>query len=202
MNTRFLIACLSAAFLVSIIPTTAPAAEGDPGSSGLAPREEWVAATVTAAVKDVDLENRRITLEGPLGNIATFDVDKRVKRLNEIKAGDQLKVDYFTYLGAEFREPTAAEKENPLVIIDAGGKAPPGVEPGAAGVEFVRAVVTIEALNRITETATIRGPRGNYVTLKVADPKRLEKVRIGDTVVVTYAEALAVSIEKVEEDND
>jgi hypothetical protein len=52
-------------------------------------------------------------------------------------------------------------------------------------------------LDRPTQTVTLKGPGGRYVTVRVADPKILEKPRLGDTVVVTAAEALAVSLEKV-----
>ena len=38
---------------------------------------------------------------------------------------------------------------------------------------------------------------GRYVTVRVQDPAMLLKPRLGDTVVVTAAEALAISVEKV-----
>jgi hypothetical protein len=39
---------------------------------------------------------------------------------------------------------------------------------------------------------------GHYVTARVADPAKLSEVRIGENVVVTYTEGLAVSLEKAE----
>ncbi len=49
-----------------------------------------------------------------------------------------------------------------------------------------------------TQTVTIKGPRGTYLTARVADPSRLTQVHIGDTIVITYTEALAVSLEKTQ----
>jgi hypothetical protein len=57
-------------------------------------------------------------------------------------------------------------------------------------------VTTIEALDRRNNTVTVKGPMGRYLTARVADPERLTKVHIGDTIVVVYTEALAVSLDK------
>jgi hypothetical protein len=45
---------------------------------------------VTANVEKVDYEKRLITLKGPEGNVRTLKVDPRVKRLAEIKQGDDI----------------------------------------------------------------------------------------------------------------
>jgi hypothetical protein len=44
----------------------------------------------------------------------------------------------------------------------------------------------------------VKGPHGNYLTARVADPSRLTQVRIGETIVITFTEAVAISLEKVE----
>jgi hypothetical protein len=44
--------------------------------------------------------------------------------------------------------------------------------------------------------ATLRGPEGKVVDVKVRNPKNLENVKEGDQVVITYTEAVAVSVEK------
>jgi len=45
---------------------------------------------VSANVEKIDYQRRLITLKGPEGNVRTLKVDPRVKRLNEIKAGDDI----------------------------------------------------------------------------------------------------------------
>ena len=45
---------------------------------------------VTANVEKVDYQKRLITLKGPEGNVRTLKVDPRVKRLAEIKPGDDI----------------------------------------------------------------------------------------------------------------
>jgi len=161
-------------------------------------RQKTVLATVTASVEAIDLTNREVTLKGPLGNTVTFTVDQRVKRLSEVKVGDFVRADYYVSVAAELREPTAEEKKHPLEVVEAAAKAPPGTSPAAGGLRRFKVVTTIEGLDRPTQTVTVKGPRGNYLTARVADPSRLTKVRIGDNIVVTYTEALAISLEKAE----
>jgi hypothetical protein len=159
-------------------------------------REDAVLITLTASVEAIDHTNREVTLKGPLGNQVTFTVDKRVNRLNEVKAGDLVTADYYVGIAAELRKPTAEEEKNPFVLLDAAGKAPPGTSPAAGGLRRFKVVTTIEGLDRPSGTITVKGPRGHYFTARVPDRSSLTKMRIGENIVVTYTEALAISLEK------
>jgi hypothetical protein len=161
-------------------------------------REEAVLVSATASVEAIDYKTREVTLKGPLGNEVTFTVDERVKRLDEVKVGDLVSADYYVSIAAELRKPTAEEEKNPLVLLSTVAKAPPGTSPAAGGLRQFKVVTTIEGLDRPTQTVTVKGPRGNYLTARVADPSNLTKVHIGDHIVVTYTEALAVSVEKAQ----
>jgi hypothetical protein len=153
--------------------------------------------TATAKVEAIDLNKRELTLKGPLGNVATFVVSDRVKRLNEIKPGDEVTVDYYLGVAAELRAPTSEEAKEPLVVLEEKARAGSGSAPAGGAMRVIRVVATVEGLDRPSQTATLKGPRGRYLTVRVADPSILEKPRLGDTVVVTCAEAMAVSVEKV-----
>lgn len=185
--------------LLAASSRTVLAAE-EPTTRAAAPmtREEAVLVTVTATVEAIDYTSREVVLKGPLGNKVTFTVDSRVKRFNEVKVGDCVQADYYVSLAAELREPTAQEKETPIVLLDAAGKAPPGTSPAAGGLRRFKVVTTVEGLDRPTQTITVKGPRGNYLTARVADPSKLTRMRIGDNIVVTYTEAVAISLEKAE----
>jgi hypothetical protein len=176
-----------------------PAAEEKQPSAG-APmsREDALLVSITASVEDVNYTNREVTLKGPLGNEVTLVADPSIKRFNEIKIGDQITADYYVSVAGEVRKPTSEEKEHPIMLLDAAGKAPPGTSPAAGGLRRFKVVTTIEGLDRPTQTITVKGPRGHYLTARVADPSRLTKVHIGDNVVVTYTEAVAISLEKAE----
>jgi hypothetical protein len=171
---------------------------GEQTSTVTAGREEAVLVSVTASVESIDLAKREMTLKGPLGNTVTVTVDQRVKRLDEVKVGDLVRADYYVSIAAELRKPTAEEEKTPLVVIDAAAKAPPGTAPAAGGLRRFKVVTTVEGLDRPTETITVKGPGGNYLTARVADPSRLTQLRIGEKIIVTYTEALAISLEKAE----
>lgn len=171
-----------------------------PGSpaSARAAREDQLLVTVTATVEAIDLTNREVTLKGPLGNAVTFTVDEKVKRLKEFKVGDLVRADYYVSIAAEVRKPTPGEEQNPFVLLDVAGKTPATSSPAVAGARRFKVVSTIEGLDRPTRTVTVKGPRGNYFTARVADPALLTQMRIGENIVVTFTEAVAISLEKAE----
>jgi hypothetical protein len=108
-------------------------------------REDTVLVSVTATVEAIDQTSREVTLRGPLGNTVTFTVDKRVKRLDEVKVGDLVSADYYLSVAAELRPPTPEEEKTPLVVLNAVAKAPAGTSP-AGGLRQFKVVTTIEGL--------------------------------------------------------
>jgi hypothetical protein len=156
-----------------------------------------VHTTLTAEVTAINPATREVTLKGPEGNEVTVTAGDAVKRLDEVKAGDFVRVDYLVSVAAEVRPPTPEEAQHPLEITGAAGRAPTDMAPAGGVARQFKVVTTIEALDRRTETVTVKGPLGRYLTARVADPSRLTQVRIGDTIVIVYTEALAVSLEKV-----
>jgi hypothetical protein len=165
-------------------------------------RVQTIHNKLTAEVTAINLASREVTLKGPQGNEVTITASPAVKRLDEVRVGDFVRVDYLVSVAAEIRKPTAEEAAHPLVIMTAGGKSPEGDTPAAGVARRFKVVTTIEALNRPEQTITVKGPRGNYLTARVADPERLTKVRIGETIVIVYTEALAVSLEKADKTSE
>jgi hypothetical protein len=161
-------------------------------------RTAAVHAILSAEVTAIDLDQREVTLKGSQGNEVTVTVGDAVKRLDEVKVGDYVRVDYLVSMAAELRPPTAEEAQHPLVVLDAGGRASADSAPVGGVARQFKVVTTIEALNRRDETVTVKGPLGHYLTARVADPDNLTKFHIGDTIVIVYTEALAVSLDKVE----
>lgn len=164
-------------------------------------REKWNLAATQGRVTKLNKETREITLMDVDGGLVTLTASEEVKRFDEISVGDNINFEYWTFMKAEFREPTAEEIAAPLVVLEEAGKAPEGVAPGAIVGALVRAIVTIEVLNRPNMLATVRGPQGNYLTIPMEDANLMEELRIGEVVIMTYAEALAISLEKVSSTN-
>ena len=165
-------------------------------------REKSALISITATVEAIDHATREVTLKGPLGNTVTFTVDSKVERLNEVKVGDAVKADYYISVAAELRAPTAEEEKTPLVALDAAGTSPAGSAPAAGAVRRFKVVTTVEGIDLPTETITIKGPRGKYATLRVPGSPNLSKLKLGEKIIVTYTEALAISLEKTEPQKD
>ncbi|WP_276390973.1 hypothetical protein [Eudoraea chungangensis] len=163
------------------------------------PREKLSKISTKGTVTAIDKGTRNITLKGPDGELVTVKAEAEVARFNEIAVGDAIAFDYYTYLKAEFREPTEEEKANPIVAIAEEGVAPDDMAPAGAVGAMVKALVTIEILNRPQMLATVKGPNGNYLTIPMEDSDFMGKLSIGQVVILTYAEAMAVSLEKLAE---
>jgi hypothetical protein len=162
-------------------------------------RSESLLLNYTGTITDLDYPNREMTLKSSDGQVATFYVDRTVQRFNEAKVGDKVSMTYYLGVSAEVRKPTAEEKQNPLVVLDTSTIAGPDAAPGAYETRKIRAVVTIESMDKSAQTVTVKGPRGKYFTTRVADPSRFERVRIGDNILMTFTEATAVSLKPATE---
>ena len=160
-------------------------------------KERWDSLTVIGMVTDVKKETREITLMGTNGDLLTVVASDEVQRFDELAEGDVITFGYIRYLKAEFREPNPEEIANPLTIVAEAAKAPEGLDPTGAVGALVKGVVTIEVLNRPFMLATVKGPNGNYLTIPVQDAVMLEKLRIGQVLILTYAELKIASLSKM-----
>jgi len=158
--------------------------------------EDSILVSVTAKVDAIDHAAREITLRDELGHVVTFTVDKRVKRLDEVQEGDEVTAAYYISLAGELRPPTEEEKQNPLEIKSGAARAPKGTEPAAGALRTIRVVTTVAGLDLATQTVTLTGPMGNYVTVRAKNVDNLKKLHLDDTIVVTYTEALAIAVDK------
>jgi hypothetical protein len=184
--------------LGATLALTTLAQESKPATSQPLSAERTILVTVTAKVQAIDQAKREITLKGPLGNVVTFVVDERVKRLNEISVGDDVTADYYVSLAGELRAPTEDEKKNPIVVLAGAVRAPKDSSPAGGALRAFKVVATVQGLDLPTQSVTLRGPLGNYVTIRAENVDNLKKLRLDDTVLVTYTEALAISLQKVQ----
>lgn len=170
---------------------TAPAAK--PKRKRTAVKKEQT-TTVTATVQALDLEKRIVTLKGPKGNIFDLKVGPRAKNLKQVKVGDEVVITYYESVAYRLLKP--GEAPVPTTQTDVVETAKQGAKPAGVAGSQTTLTATIEALDLKAQTATLKGPDGKTVTIKAKDPKNLEAVKVGDEVVITYTEALAISVEK------
>ena len=161
------------------------------------PTGRAMAMTIEAEVIDVDPEFRQVTLKGPMGNVVTVTAGEEITNFKDIKVGDTLVASYVAALEGELREPTAEELENPWVVVEDSATSEEGAPAAVGKARLIRAVCTIEGMNRALGTVTVKDPRGTLHMIGEVEPEKMEGVTLGQTVVLVYTEALAVSLEKV-----
>lgn len=179
--------------LVAAFPLTSQA---EAVASAEEPSGRAMAIQIVAVVTEIDLETRQISLEVPNGDIITLTAREDVVKLEDISVGDTLVTTYIAGLEGELREPTAEELAEPWLVVEDGAVSAEGEQPAIGGARIIRAVCTIEGMNRELGTVTIKDSRGKLHVIGDVEPEKMEKASIGQTVVIVYAEALALSLEK------
>jgi hypothetical protein len=162
-------------------------------------KEKYAFVELMGTIKEINKETREITVIGEEGELHTFTASEDVKRFDEIEVGEVITFGFYKFLKAEFRKPTEEEIAEPLVAIADAEIAGMDMEPGAVIGAMVKAVVTIQAINLTYMYVTIKGPQGNYTTIDVEDVDLIKKLHVGQVVIMTYGEAIAVTLTKVED---
>ncbi len=149
---------------------------------------------ITATIKALDVANRIVTLQTPAGDTQTFKVGPQVQRLGEFAVGDTIVLDYHQGLALEF-QPAGSEVVPPTAGAVAG-RASTDQAPGGAAAAGVKATVTVTAIDSAKRLVTFQGPGGNVYQVTAGPKIKLEKLKVGDHLLATYIEAVAVSLEK------
>jgi len=152
--------------------------------------------SLEAEITAIDYETREVSLRGPQGNIITITAREQVARLEDFAVGDTIVTTYIASLEGELRTPTEEELANPWVEVDGAAKAPEDVDPGVIAGRVIRAVCTLEGMNRLLGTITVKDPRGKYHVIGDVEPEKMEGVVLGATLVLVYTEAMAMTLEK------
>ncbi len=153
-----------------------------------------VEAVMTANVVAIDLQKRIVTLKGPEGEIRDIKVGEEAVNLPQVKVGDIVTVKFYESIAVEVIKPgTAVAAGETAAIV----RAKPGEMPGGMAARQVTVTATITAIDKQKTTLTLKGPEGKQNVVKVQDPANLEKVKVGDELMITYTEALAISVEHV-----
>lgn len=144
---------------------------------------ESVSVTVQASVEAIDHTNRVVTLLGPEGNMADFQVAEDVERFDDLAVGDTITATYTEAIAFSVREPGEPAPEATEM----------SVETGRAMAQRTISV-TVEEIDRDVPSMTVRGPEGNELSFRVPEDVSIADVDVGDNIDVTYTIALVVAI--------
>ena len=138
---------------------------------------------VTATIEAINYETREVTLRTADGRVANIVASEEARNLKQAKVGDTVIAEYLQELSIEVfandgTQPGAGE----LAVVGRSGE---GEMPA-----------TVEEINIEANTFKLKGPSGMVKEYVARDPENLKKAEVGDLVVITYTEAVAISVEK------
>jgi hypothetical protein len=193
IKSRIAFAVIATAFATAAFAQKPEAAGGtvvasEPGRAAIVR-----AAEISAQVVAIDKATRTVTLKGPQGNSVDIVAGDEVKNFDQIKLGDFVVARYAEALTLELRK-TKVKAGEPTVT-EMAARAKPGERPAGVVGREVTAIADVIGVDPKKSTITLKGPRGNVVTLNVQNPDQFKVVKKGDQVEVTYTEALALSVE-------
>ena len=185
-----------ASVIALALPIAAVAQVTGVAATAKAPGSRMAAAEVEirAKVVEIDKVHRTATLQGPKGKIVTVDVPASVKNFDQVRVGDELVVRHLTAVAVKL-EPAPKSGIRERVETTSSASAPAGALPGAAEERTVEVLGTVQALDRKSRTATLRGINRS-VTLDVPEGIDMTKVKVGDNVLASFTEATVISVER------
>ena len=187
--------CAASMACAALLMPLAASAEDEAASAEANVRA--MAMSVEAIVTAIDLETRQVSLQGPDGNTITLTASEQVVKLEDVNVGDALRATYLAALEGELREPTEEELAQPYVVVQDSGAGDIEGQPVAGAARLIHAVCTIEGMNRLLGTVTILDPNGKVHVIADVEPEKMSNVTLGQTIVMTFSEALALTLEPV-----
>ena len=182
------------ALVLAVVPFAAGAAETKSGTTKAGkPRfEASEKVTAEATVLSVNKTKRTVKVRTSDGDTVKVECGEQVKNFDQIQAKDVITMTYTEKLTVEVEGPgepaTSAEMT--------GSTAKPGEKPKGTVSGKVQYKANITAIDKANGTVSLKGADGREATVTPRNPANIDKVKVGDVVVFTYTEALAVSVTK------
>lgn len=148
---------------------------------------------VTAEVEAINQETREVTLRRAEGDTITFTASDQARNLNMVRVGDIVNAEYVETLSIEVVANDGTEPEQ----LELGGMArtEEGEMPGFAAFDATQVIATVEEINLEANTFKLKGPDGTVTEYVARNPDNLRRSEVGDLVIITVSEAVAISVE-------
>jgi len=152
------------------------------------------AIQVTAKVTEIDAEARVVTIEGEAIGRVPIKAPEQAANFDQISVGDNVAISYYESVALELRPATGAEPA--VAAARAVALAPRGATPGGRVVETVQRAAVIRAIDAEARKVQLDLPAGDSVTLKVSEDVDLAGVKVGEKVIATHTQAVAIELTK------
>jgi len=149
--------------------------------------------TVTATVRAVDLKNRTVTLKQKGSQPFTVHVGDEVRNLPQVRVGDQVVMRYTEAVAVRINQDISGGITSRRETLS-GDRAALGQRPAGSVRNTVETIANILAIDPKTRKITFQGPQ-NALTVKAPANINIGRLNVGDQVLLTYTEELAISVE-------
>lgn len=143
-----------------------------------------------AMVEKVDLKKRMVTLRSLEGRVFNVHVSEEVINLPQVRKGDRVEISYSETLEVRMAEPGEVRNESGTYMASAL----PGEKPAGLEVSETNITATILELDKVNEIALLKLSDGSVASVKVQNPENLDKVKVGDTILISYLEAVEINV--------
>ena len=171
-----------------------------PAATAQTPVTKTKSVSATATIQAIDSTTRSITLRDETGVEDTYVAGPEIKRFDELKVGDTVKMTYYESVFLQVRKAgdaagtTGAKPAD--ATLDAAVTRGKGALPGVTAAVQEKMTVTVKAIDPALPSLTVTTPDGRTITRKIEDKKNLEGIAVGDLIDVTYTRALLTSVER------
>lgn len=148
---------------------------------------------VTAVVEAIDVETRVVTVSKEDGESLTFTAGEDARNLGQVRVGDVVTAEYQETISIEVVANDGVEAQ--AATMDATARTEEGEMPGFTAVDATVIAATVEEINLETNTFKLKGPDGEVSEYLARNPENLRHSKVGDLVVITITEAIAVVVE-------
>ncbi len=188
------LALLVPAILAGVLASSAQAAEGGAGATvqpGVPGGTFVQTMQMSAEVLAIDAAARILTVRSE-GREAKVKVGPEAVNFPQIKVGDKIKVRVVEEMVVAMADAAAPVKDGAGAAVVL---APEGSKPAGVTVVTGRVTATVVAIDQASRLATLSFPDGSKRAVKVRPDVDLKLRKVGEQVIITITEAMAISVE-------
>ncbi len=148
---------------------------------------------VSAVVEEINHETRVVTVRKPDGEALTFTASEEARNLGQVEVGDVLVAEYEETISIEVMANDGMEAG--AAEVEAVARTEEGEMPGFAAMDATVITATVEEINIEANTFKLKGPDGTVNEYVARNPENLKHSMVGDLVVITVTEAVAIVVE-------
>lgn len=148
--------------------------------------------TVQARVEAIDHESREVTLKRADGEIIEIVASEEARNLGQVTVGDIVTAEYIKTMSVQVVADDGTEPG--MAGVTQMARTEEGAMPGVAAVDTQVVTATVEEINIEANTFKLKGPDGAVNEYVARNPENLKKAEVGDIVIMTFREAVAISV--------